>query len=85
MAGILESLNYIQEELDKEKTTIGYMQELIDYYDQLELMGKERARGYFRQTEDISFPEYAEHKPINTVNRLKGKYGNTSSKNRANI
>ena len=44
---------------------------LIDYYDQLELMGKERARGYFRQTEDISFPEYAEHKPINTVNRLK--------------
>ena len=44
---------------------------LIDYYDQLELLAQEKARGYFKQTEDISFPEWAEHKPINTVNRLK--------------
>ena len=44
---------------------------LIDYYDQLELMGKEKARGYFRQTADIVFPEWASHTPINTVNRLK--------------
>ena len=46
-------------------------QYLIDYYDQLELLAQEKARGYFKQTEDISFPEWAEHKPINTVNRLK--------------
>lgn len=44
---------------------------LIDYYDQLELMGKEKARGYFKQSADIVFPEWAEHKPINTTNRLK--------------
>ena len=44
---------------------------LIDYYDQLELMSKEKARGYFKQTEDIYFPDYADHKPINTINRLK--------------
>lgn len=44
---------------------------LIDYYDQLELMASEEARGYFKQTQDISFPEYASHIPINTVNELK--------------
>jgi len=44
---------------------------LIDYYDQLELMATEKARGYFKQTKDISFPEYASHTPINTVNELK--------------
>lgn len=44
---------------------------LIDYYDQLELMGEEKARGYFKQTADISFPEWASHKPIDTVNELK--------------
>lgn len=43
----------------------------IDYYDQLELMAEEGARGYFRQTDDISFPSYASHKPIDTVNELK--------------
>lgn len=46
---------------------------LIDYYDQLELMGEEQARGYFRQTADIVFPTWATHKPINTVNELKSK------------
>ena len=44
---------------------------LIDYYDQLELMAKEKARGYFRQTADIVFPSYASHQSINTVNQLK--------------
>lgn len=44
---------------------------LIDYFDQLELMGEEKARGYFKQTEDIVFPEWASHKPIDTVNELK--------------
>ena len=44
---------------------------LIDYYDQLELMASEEARGYFKQTQDICFPEYASHTPINTVNELK--------------
>lgn len=44
---------------------------LIDYYDQLELMASEEARGYFKQVGDISFPEYASHTPINTVNELK--------------
>ena len=43
----------------------------IDYYDQLELMGQEKARGYFIQTADISFPSWASHSPINTVNELK--------------
>ncbi len=43
----------------------------IDYYDQLELMGQEQARGYFVQTTDISFPSWATHSPINTVNELK--------------
>lgn len=43
----------------------------IDYYDQLELMGEEKARGYFKQTADIYFPDWAEHTPINTVNELK--------------
>lgn len=44
---------------------------LIDYYDQLELMGEEQARGYFKQTADIVFPQWAQHQPINTVNELK--------------
>ena len=44
---------------------------LIDYFDQLELMGEEKARGYFKQTEDIVFPEWASHKPIDTINELK--------------
>lgn len=44
---------------------------LIDYYDQLELMGEEQARGYFMQTSDIAFPDWAAHTPINTVNELK--------------
>lgn len=44
---------------------------LIDYYDQLELMGEEKARGYFKQIADISFPEWASHTPISTVNELK--------------
>lgn len=44
---------------------------LIDYFDQLELMGEEKARGYFKQTADISFPEWASHTPISTVNELK--------------
>ena len=44
---------------------------LIDYYDQLELISTEKARGYFKQTADISFPEWASHKPIDTVNELK--------------
>lgn len=43
----------------------------IDYYDQLELMAEEGARGYFKQTQDISFPSYASHKSIDTVNELK--------------
>lgn len=46
---------------------------LIDYFDQLELMGEEKARGYFKQTADISFPEWASHTPISTVNELKDK------------
>jgi len=44
---------------------------LINYFDQLELMGEEKTRGYFKQTEDIVFPEWASHKPINTINELK--------------
>lgn len=44
---------------------------LINYYDQLELMGEEKARGYFKQTDDIVFPEWSSHKPIDTVNELK--------------
>lgn len=44
---------------------------LINYFDQLELMGEEKARGYFKQTEDIVFPEWASHKSINTINELK--------------
>ena len=43
----------------------------IDYFDQLELMSKEKARGYFRQTADVSFPVWASHTPIRTVNELK--------------
>ena len=43
----------------------------IDYFDQLELMSEEKARGYFRQTADISFPVWASHTPIRTVNELK--------------
>ena len=44
---------------------------LIDYYDQLELMSEEHVRGYFRQTEDITFPDWVSHTPIDTVNELK--------------
>lgn len=44
---------------------------LINYYDQLELMSEEKARGYFRQTEDIVFPDWENHTPIDTVNELK--------------
>lgn len=44
---------------------------LINYYDQLELMAEEKARGYFKQTCDITFPDWATHNPIDTVNKLK--------------
>ncbi len=44
---------------------------LINYYDQLELMSEEKARGYFKQTADIVFPDYAAHSSIDTVNELK--------------
>ncbi len=43
----------------------------IDYFDQLELMSAEKTRGYFKQTADISFPVWASHTPIRTVNELK--------------
>jgi hypothetical protein len=44
---------------------------LINYFDQLQLMSLEQARGYFRQTENIVFPCWTFHVPINTVNELK--------------
>ncbi len=44
---------------------------LINWYDQLSLMSEEKARGYFRQNDDIAFPENAVHTPIDTVNELK--------------
>ena len=44
---------------------------LINYFDQLELMSEEKARGYFKQTEDIIFPDWSSHKPIDTINELK--------------
>ncbi len=44
---------------------------IIDYYDQLELIGKEKARGYFKQVADLKFPDYALHNPIDTLNELK--------------
>ena len=44
---------------------------LINYFDQLELMSEEKARGYFKQTEDIVFPEWSSHNPIDTINELK--------------
>ncbi len=44
---------------------------LINYFDQLELMSEEKARGYFRQTADIVFPQWSSHTPIDTVNELK--------------
>lgn len=43
----------------------------IDYYDQLELMASEDVRGYFKQTKDIYYPDYASHISIDTVNELK--------------
>lgn len=46
---------------------------LINYYDQLELMAEEKARGYFRQTCDIEFPDWAMHTSIDTVNEMKEK------------
>lgn len=45
---------------------------LIDYYDQLELMAEEKTRGYFKQIADITYPDYANHTAIDTVNELKG-------------
>lgn len=44
---------------------------LIDYYDQLELMAEEKARGYFKQIANISFPYNTNHNVIDTVNELK--------------
>lgn len=44
---------------------------LINYYDQFELMGEEKARGYFKQTCDISFPNWVTHVPVDTINELK--------------
>ena len=44
---------------------------LINWFDQLQLMSQEQVRGYFRQTEDITFPCSASHIPINTVNELR--------------
>ena len=44
---------------------------LLNYFDQLTLMSQEKVRGYFRQIEDIEFPHWADHEPINTVNELK--------------
>ena len=44
---------------------------IINYYDQLELLAEEKARGYFKQTCDIDFPEWANHNSIDTVNELK--------------
>ena len=43
---------------------------IIDYYDQLELMSEEKARGYFKQTADLEFPEWATHNSIDTVMEL---------------
>lgn len=48
---------------------------LIDYYDQLELMSEEKARGYFKQTADIVFPDWTSHTPIDTINELKSDPG----------
>lgn len=44
---------------------------IINYYDQLELMAEEKARGYFKQTCNIEFPDWATHTSIDTVNELK--------------
>lgn len=44
---------------------------IINYFDQLELMAGEQARGYFKQTDNLRFPEGSKHTPINTVNELK--------------
>ncbi len=44
---------------------------IINYFDQLELLAEEKARGYFKQTCDIVFPNWASHTPIDTVNKLK--------------
>ena len=43
---------------------------LINYYDQLLLMSQEQVRGYFRQVENLVFPDWAEHEPIDSVNVL---------------
>ena len=43
---------------------------IIDYFDQLELMSEEKAGGYFKQTADIEFPDWAEHTPIDTISEL---------------
>lgn len=46
---------------------------IINYYDQLELMAEEKARGYFKQTCDIEFPDWATHNSIDTINELKSE------------
>lgn len=46
---------------------------IINYYDQLELLAQEKARGYFKQVADLEFPSYARHTPIDTVNELKAE------------
>lgn len=46
---------------------------IINYFDQLELMAEEKARGYFKQTCDIEYPEWATHTSIDTVNELKAE------------
>lgn len=46
---------------------------IIDYFDQLELMSEEKARGYFKQTCDIEIPDWSRHTPIDTVAELKSE------------
>lgn len=43
---------------------------IIDYFDQLELMSEEKAGGYYKQTADIEFPDWAVHTPIDTISEL---------------
>ena len=45
---------------------------VISYYDQLLRLAEQGAKGYFIQTEDISFPSSAERKPIDTVKLGRG-------------
>jgi len=46
---------------------------LIDYFDQIQLLSREKARGYFKQIADIEFPCWSANAPIDTVNELKEK------------